>query len=98
VDTAAESRTLEDVPGRVVIADSRDIVYEAGERQLKLSDLDAEEAETIRLINRTAGTYQTYYLATDEFLPDRLFLPGFSIKLDRPKQQDDRPTETGTKR
>ena len=65
--------------GRLVIADSRAMVPERNSHILYLSDIDAEVAENVRRMTRSAGTYQDYLLYTNEYLPDRMFFPGFAL-------------------
>jgi hypothetical protein len=68
-------------PGREVVLDSRVMVGDSERRQLSLSDLDPETADTVREINRKPGTWQMYLLYTAEDLPERMFHPGFAIRF-----------------
>jgi hypothetical protein len=68
-------------PGREVVFDSRVMATRPGERSLTLSDIDPETAEIVREINSKPGTWQIYLLYTAEDLPERMFHPGFAIRL-----------------
>jgi hypothetical protein len=71
--------------GHHVVADATTLVFQAKDRTRTLRDLDSEAADTIAEINRSPGTWQSYLLYTSRDLPDKLFLPGFTFQLDRPK-------------
>ena len=97
---AAETEGLPPpAPGREVLIDSRAMTTTPGLRSLTLSDLDPETAEIVREINSKPGTWQLYLLYTAEDLPERMFHPGFAIRLGRrrpvsmdlPEVQADQP-------
>lgn len=71
--------------GRAVVADAQSLVFDVEGRSLTLADLDSEESRIVAQINRSPSTWQCYLLSTQEDLPERLFHPGFTIVLDRPK-------------
>jgi hypothetical protein len=77
--------------GRVVVADAQSLVFDVAERSLTLADLDPDESRVIAEINRSPSTWQCYLLYTQEDLPEKLFHPGFTIVLHRPKAGDARP-------
>ena len=72
--------------GREVVADAKTLVFDVAERSMSLKDFNPEESRIIAEINRSPSTWQCYLLYTQEDLPERLFHPGFTIVLDRPKK------------
>ncbi len=72
------------LPGRQVVVDSTFMLSQR-QRDVTVRDLDPEQADIIREINRRPGTWHFHLLATSEDLPDRFFHPGFPIRF-RPRR------------
>ena len=86
----AELRDTAGQPGRVVIADSAALSFrqsQAADTKM-LSDFDREEAETIRRINATRGTWQSYLLYTAPEMKVPTSRPGFIITLPPPSRKE----------
>lgn len=87
---AGEPAAAEPAGGRVVIADSNQLVYRASDEEgvKLLSDVDREAAETIMEINRTRGTWQSYLGYTSPELKVPLLEPGFTFTFGPPSRKE----------
>jgi hypothetical protein len=98
-DKASNARHAE--AKRRVIADSNELVYQAGQggREPQSVDLmDEEEVQILRSINATRGTWQNYLGYTTVEMKVPLLRPGFTITLPPPSKRTRAKEEAAKKR